>query len=187
MEYRLKMYERAVDYNGRLVVLVSDPDQIVFVNGRSIKWDGVTPLTVDEIIPFLKFYGREVKKPKEQSTIQYPVAFVDGEGMHYGEDIRFDDNGDPIITVIDGCIKSTYIKCECEKLIIANAYAGTMIEYYKFSHTLNRCPFLKKSSGFITNTYKCKLCGDVWKRKRFFPGDYPAGCQTVNSKWKRYQ
>ena len=55
MEYRLKMYERAVDYNGRLVVLVSDPDQIVFVNRRSIKWDGVTPLTVDEIIPFLKF------------------------------------------------------------------------------------------------------------------------------------
>lgn len=184
MEYSLKMYERAVDYNGRLVVLVCDPDQLVMVNKESIKWDGVTPLTVDEIVPFLKFYAREVRKPEDQRTIKYPVGFMDGLPGEYGDSIVFDDNCDPIIKIEDGYIRSTRVICECEKLIMSHAYSATRKAYKETTRLLNNCTFLERTSSLLENTYKCTICGEVWFRKKLFPGSYPVKAQTQNKKWK---
>ena len=188
------MYDRVVDFQGRKVVLPSDPDQIVFINDKMIMWDGVTSLTNEEKIELLKYYHQDKMKPKEERDIIFDMFFLDGScGSSiecYGDGISFDDEGNPIVEIRDGLIKSSRVICPCEIYCIREV-GGTNIRkvYYETTRKLNKCDLFERSTeGFLGRfyVYKCKLCGDEWVRRKKFRS-YPARIQIVNKKWERYK
>ena len=91
-------------YRCRRLLLPSDTDRIVFVNNESNRWADGTPLSVDDMIGFLEYYGRDQRKPRDQRVFRSTIGFVDGEGMDYGHAVRFDSEGRPLVEVVDGRI-----------------------------------------------------------------------------------
>lgn len=94
-------------YKCRRLLLSSDTDRIVFVNNTSNRWADGTPLSVEDMIGFLEYYGRDQRKPHDQRVFRSSIGFVDGEGTDYGHAVRFDDEGRPLVEVVDGRICAT--------------------------------------------------------------------------------
>jgi len=166
----MSMYDIPVDYDGRTVVLRSDPDRIIFLNNDKIVWPDGTPLAVQECIDYLKYYGRHGFTPVNKDLVYKDVCFMDAQSEYfngYGLIIEFDENGDPKCKVEDGRILSSRIPCICER-DYQNIFLETCGKYDAFCGDLvssGAFTYLGKQVG-INKTefsiYKCNKCGTSW-------------------------
>lgn len=111
---KMNCFDIRAAYNGRTLIMPSDTDHIVFVNNSDIKWDDGSSVTTDDMVSFLKIYGQDQLKPKEERQFRYKIWFVDGQGASYGDSILFNENGEPVLKIENGIIRSSRIKCGCE-------------------------------------------------------------------------
>ena len=116
------MYTIRVYYKCRLLLLSSDPDRIVFVNNPSHCWADGTPLSTEDMLGFLEYYGRDQRKPPDERVIRYSIGFVDGEGFDYGNGVWFDEEGRPLVEVVDGRIRAIV---PASHLFLSGAGEGT--------------------------------------------------------------
>ena len=179
----MSMYDIPVDYDGRTVVLRSDPDRIIFLNCDNIVWPDGTPLTVQECIDYLKYYGRHGFTPVNKALVYKDVCFMDAQSEYfhgYGLVIDFDENGNPKCKVEDGRILSSRIPCICES-DYQNILLDTRGKYDAFCGDLvssGAFTYIGKQVG-INNSkfsiYKCNKCGTSWlfplwdERCRMYP------------------
>ena len=62
----MSIYDIKVPFLKRTLILPSDTDRIVFVNNRSNHWEDGSPVTVEETVSFLRFYGQDRQKEPEE-------------------------------------------------------------------------------------------------------------------------
>ena len=162
----MALYDVGIDYNGRKVILHSDPDKFVFVNHGNITWEDGTPLTVDETVEFLKYYGRNHITPPCGE-----VAFMDGQDEYYGGYglvIDFDENGEPQYKIEDGKILSSQVLCDCERIGAKHIRVASQEELEAFrANLVNSGTFTLLNEAYKVNNipyyqYKCNKCGDIW-------------------------
>lgn len=154
-------------YNGRTLIMPSDTDRIVFVNNKNIKWDDGSSVTTDEMVSFLKIYGQDQLKPRKERQFRYKIWFVDGQGSSYGDSILFHENGEPVLKIENGIIRSSRIKCGCETRFPAAANLGmrTAGDYEWFreqvedSGQFDKC---RKNIYAPNERYICRACRTVW-------------------------
>ena len=85
----MSMYDIPVNYDGRTIILHSDPDRIVFLNHDKIVWLDGTPLTNEEVIEYLKYFGRHGLTPVNEKFVHRDIVFVDGNSEYlYGTAIK---------------------------------------------------------------------------------------------------
>lgn len=182
---QIQLYDIPVVYNKRTAVLHSDPDRFIFVNSKKITWDNGTPFTPEEIVEFLKYYGRHLKDP----DVDKNVSFMDGQTDYlygYGLSIVFDENGDPGCRIEDGKVLSTYVPCYCEKSYRTNkadyeAFRKRLVESGEFTLLKDKVKF-GVSSAY---QYKCNKCGKMW----YLPADitnYGSQISLINSATYEY-
>ncbi len=166
----MALYDIEEEFNGRKVIMHSDPDRLVFINRNRITWEDGVPLTVEEIVEYLKFYGRKVRafSPEEKKLV---VCFLDEQEKYwngYGLGIEFDENGDPKYKIEDGKIYSSRIPCICEEIGSNQVDVLTKNDYDAFKerivkdgvYTLLDKTYDMRKTPFYQ--YKCNRCGDIW-------------------------
>ena len=163
----MSMYDIPVEYDGKIVVLHSDPDRIIFLNHDNITWENGVPLSPEECVEYLRYYGKHGFTPVNKGLIYKDVGFFDcqKEYFHgYGLNIEFKD-GEPQCKIEDGKILSTHIPCDCEKTYEYISLADRK-KYDEF------CDNLVKSGNYTYegkqkdrveyHIFRCNKCGTQW-------------------------
>lgn len=188
----MALYDVQTDYNGRKVTMHSDPDRFVFVNHKGFTWENGVPLTTEEIVGFLKYFGKKKVAGELGAGVAKDLCFLDSQQeyyMGYGLDIAFDDNGEPQYRIVDGKILSSRIPCECETRSSHGLVLSTRENYQKDIQrfltesllTLNNKDVVLNYKHYIE--YRCTKCGELY----LFPPDiykYPEGSRTIPTRRK---
>ena len=101
-----------VEYNGKVILFFADIDGICWINDDATVFEDGSPVTTEDLMEFLRYYGKNMVNPKN-------LVFFDGNPERgngsYGDAIRTDKDGNPLVTIKDGKIISTYVMCSCEE------------------------------------------------------------------------
>ena len=160
-------YDIRAEFGGKLLILPSDPDRIVFVNNENNRWEDGSRVTPDEMVSFIRFYGQDLLKQEPDRCFKYKIWFVDGEGYSYGDSILFDEKGAPLLKIENGLIKSTRIRCGCETRFPSPAGHGirTTNDYDRFKYQIEDSgQFVKYKKRMLSSKerYRCRACGKTW-------------------------
>ena len=191
----MALYDIYVDYNGRKITLHSDPDRVIFINKDKITWDTGIPFTTEEIVEYLKYYGKKnlTGFPKRWSPDD--VSFMDGQSQYYdgyGLTIEFDENGEPLIRIEDGKIYSTHVVCTCEQTAYEGAHVSTREKYDSYRERLVERELFtlldEKAvlAGKSYYQYKCTTCGDIYILPDDITGEAP-GTKIAMIRKKNYE
>ena len=163
----MNYYDIRTEFNGKTLILPSDPDRIVFVNNQNNRWEDGTSITVDEMVSFLVFYGQDLLKPRSERHFSYRIWFVDGQGTAYGDSILFNEQGEPVLKIEDGIIKSNHVKCGCETRFPSPANLGirTSNDYDWFREQIEDSGQFDKCKRKLFSSkerYQCRACKSIW-------------------------
>lgn len=174
--------KKRIEYNGKVILFFADIDGFCWINDDSTVFEDGTPVTTEDLMEFLRFYGKDAVKPIEQRTIKDLPIFFDGNEEFgnggYGDTIRIDKDGNPLVTIKDGKIISSYVMCSCEEQFQygnGGFHARSQEEFDAKIKTLTDSgDFIEIRKGKprkegIFRTYKgetylfkCTKCGAVW-------------------------
>ena len=162
----MALYDIEDDFNGRKVIMHSDPDRIVFINHGGLTWEDGTPFTTDEIIEFMRYYHKIHSTPSPLN-----VGFMDGQEEYcggYGLSIEFDSDGEPMCRIEDGKVLSGRQMCDCEKIGNKFVSVASDKEFEDFkknlvdSGTFTRLAGTYKPTRLPYHQFKCNKCGEIW-------------------------
>ena len=162
-----------VEYNGKVILFFADIDGICWINDDATIFEDGRPVTTEDLMEFLRYYGKNMVNPKGL------VFFDDNrERGSYGDAIRIDKDGNPLVTIKDGKIISTYVMCSCEEKYQYgknNLTARSQEEYdEKRKQLVSSGDFFEIRQGKpakegifgikkgVNYLYKCTKCGAVW-------------------------
>ena len=179
----MALYDIYVDYNGRKITLHSDPDRLIFINKDKITWDTGIPFTTEEIVEYLRYYGKNnlTGFPKRWSPDD--VSFMDGQSQYYhgyGLPIEF------------GKILSTHGVCTCEQIAMEDASVSTREKYDSYRERLverEQFTLLDEKAvlaGKSYYQYKCTKCGDIYILPDDITGSAP-GTKIAMIRKKNYE
>lgn len=159
-------YDIRAVWGSRTLILLSDTDLVVFVNNKSNRWEDGTVPTAEEMLEFLRFYGKDMLKEKNERLFRYSSTFVDGIDS-YGNCILFDDNGNPLAKIEDGVIKSTAKKCGCETRFpaLAGSVLRTTNDYDSYKNRIEESGQFNKLKAKCFSSkqiYECRACKRQW-------------------------
>lgn len=164
-----------VEYNGKVILFFADIDGICWINDDSTVFEDGSPVTTEDLMEFLRYYGKNMVTPKN-------LWFFDGNPERgngsYGDSIRIDKDGNPLVTVKDGKIISTYVMCSCEEkyqygkngLIVRSqeeydAKRKQLVSSGDFIEIRQGKPAKEgifRTTKGVSYLYKCTKCGAVW-------------------------
>lgn len=172
-----------VEYDGKTIVFSKDIDGLCWINDESTVFEDGSPVTVEDLMEFLRYYGNDMIKPRDQRTIKEDLVFFDGNddvgNGGYGDAIRFAPDGVPLVKIVDGKIISAYVMCICEQryqygqasLISVrskeehDAFRHRLTDSGEFIEIREGKPYhegLIRTFKGISYQYKCTRCGAVW-------------------------
>lgn len=184
-----------VEYDGKTIIFSKDIDGFCWINDESTVFEDGSPVTTEDLMEFLNYYGKDMIKPRNQRTIKEDLVFFDGNEAvgngGYGDAIRIDPNGVPLVKIEDGKIISAYVMCSCEKKFQYGQNSMVSVkskaEHDAFRHSLVESgEFIEIREGKpyhegliwtfkgISYQYKCTRCGAVW--------DFPAYIKVRDKK-----
>lgn len=160
-------YDIKAEFHGKTLIMPSDTDRIVFVNNGNNRWEDGASVTAGEMVSFLRFYGQDLLKPRGERQFPYTICFVDGQGTSYGDSILFNAEGEPLLKIEDGVIKSNHVKCGCETRFPSPAHLGmrTANDYDWFREQLEDSGQFDRSKHRLFSSkecYICRACRTVW-------------------------
>lgn len=162
-----------VEYNGKVILFFADIDGICWINDDSTVFEDGSPVTTEDLMEFLRYYGKNMVTPKNL------VFFDDNrERGSYGDAIRIDKDGNPLVTIKDGKIISSYLMCSCEENYQygkGNFHVRSQEEFdAKRKQLVSSGDFIEIRQGKpakegiirtikgVPYLYKCTKCGAVW-------------------------
>lgn len=163
----MSMYDIPVDYDGKIVVLHSDPDRIIFLNHDNITWENGVPLSPEECVEYLRYYGKIGFTPINKGLVYKDVAFFDSQKQYfhgYGLNIEFID-GEPQCKIEDGKIISSRIPCVCEQTYEYvslddqekyNAFCNNLVRSGNYTYEGTQ----KDRAEY--KVFMCNKCGKMW-------------------------
>ena len=172
-----------VEYNGKTIYFFKDIDGFCWINDESAVFEDGSPVTVEGLMEFLSYYGKDMVKPRDQRSIREDLVFFDGNEAvgngSYGDVIRIDPSGKPLVKIEDGKIISAYEMCSCERKYQYGESAFIRVrskeEHDAFRQKLTGSgefieirqgkPYhegLFRTVNGVAFQYKCTKCGAVW-------------------------
>ena len=157
-----------MEYNGKVVIFTSDRDCSFWVNNEETRFEDESPVSTEDIVELLTFYGHELIKRRSKRQYKFRVWFWDDESRL----ILFDDNGDPVIRIEDGKICSASYDCICDKTFpmygVSRVHSGMGKDNYQgfksqveASGIFDKGKKKRKMYGYDM-IYLCKTCGNEW-------------------------
>ena len=163
---KISCYDILLEINGRTLILPSDNDRIVFVNFEKNRWDDGTPATVDDMIRAMRILMQDAVRPIAERDRKYSVGFVDGVGEEgYGKGILCTEDGEPVIRVEDGKIRSAATECVCDTSYPQGKGVRTEPSYGWFKARLDgpsAFDHLKWKRRLKQDRYQCRVCKRIW-------------------------
>lgn len=172
-----------IEYNGKTIVFLKDIDGFCWINDESIVFSDGSPVTTEDLMEFLRCYGEDMLRPRERRTIKEDLVFFDGNEAvgsgSYGDAIRFDPDGKPLVKLEGGKILSAYEMCICEQKYQYgqeglfrvrtkedhDAVRRRLVDSGEFIEIRQGTPMregLIRTVKGVTYQYKCTRCGAVW-------------------------
>jgi len=153
-----------MEYNGKAVIFTSDKDRSFWVNNEDTRFEDGSPVSTEDIVELLTFYGHDLQKRRSKRQYEFPIWFWDDKHRL----ILFDDNGDPVIRIEDGLIRSASYDCICDKTfpMYGGAWMGKgAFDEFKVqvesSGIFDEGKKKRKMYGYEM-IYRCKTCGNEW-------------------------
>ena len=155
-----------MEYNGKIVIFTSDKDCSFWVNSEDTRFENGSPVSTEDIVELLTFYGHDLQKRRSIRQYKFPIWFWDDECKL----ILFDDNGDPVIRIEEGLIRSASYDCICDKTfpmyggIHSGMGKGAFDEFkaqVESSGIFDKGKKKRKMYGYDM-IYCCKTCGNEW-------------------------
>ena len=172
-----------VGYNGKTIIFFKDIDGFCWINDESTVFEDGSPVTAEDLMEFLRYYGKDMVRPRDQRTIKDDLVFFDGNEAvgngGYGDAIRIAPDGEPLVKIEGGKILSSYEMCSCEQKYQYGQSGLIRVrskeEHDEFRRSLTDSgEFIEIRQGTpareglirtvkgVTWQYKCTRCGAVW-------------------------